>query len=163
MPQTPPAARPLSRFRRVLWLYLAMAGLILLLSPADLLPARWWQLQGACGLVSIAAAAAAGLLLGLFFGRDIWRLAQRRNPLWKDALAVVLVLAGFAGLVLLRETGIWLWPFAAGNALALSMLATLSVTTALTERIKRVRVYAFARHYAFEADGLTAPKRADAP
>lgn len=127
-----------------------MASLILLAGPSDLLFLDWWLRQGLTEIVSLALAALTGVSLGLLFSRDIWKLVVRRNPLWKDLLAVAITVAVFIALVLLREFGIWLWSFAAGDALALSMLATMAVVTALTERTKRVRVYAFARHFAFE-------------
>lgn len=150
MPVPIEMAKPESRFRRALGIYAAMAGLILLAGPSDLLFPHWWQRQGLTAIVSLALAALTGVLLGLLFSRSIWKLAVNRNPLWKDLLAVAAAIAAFAVLILVRESGIWLWPFATGDALALSMLATMAVVTALTERMKNVRVYAFARHFAFE-------------
>lgn len=149
MTNADPVSKPASRFRRALGIYAVMAGLILLAGPFDLFLTHWWQRQGPTELASLAGAASTGVLLGLLLGRDIWRLTVRRDPLWKDLLAVAAAIVAFAVLILVREAGIWLWPFAAGDALALSMLATMAVVTALTERRKKVRVYAFARHFAY--------------
>ncbi len=149
MTNADPMSKPPSRFRRALGIYAVMAGLILLAGPSDLLFPDWWPGLGLTEIVSLALAALTGVLLGALFSRDIWRLTVRRNPLWKDLLAVAIAVAVFIALVLLREFGVWLWSFAAGDALALSMLATMAVVTALAERMKKVRVYAFARHFAY--------------
>ena len=145
------SSKAISKFRRANFVYAVLAAFILVAGPSHLLFPAWWQRQEMSELLALALPTLVGTLLGLLSARDIWNLVVRRNPLWKDLLFAALVFAVLLALILLREFGVWVWSFAAGDALALSLLATMAVVTSVTEHTKRVRVYAFARHFAFES------------
>jgi hypothetical protein len=141
--------KPPSEFRRALWVYAAMAGFIALSGPTSLLYPEWWQQQPPSEILKLLLPALAGVAFGLLFSRDIWNLVVRRNPMWKDLLAGVLAIAAPVALIYLRESGIWLWSFASGDALAFSFLATMALVTVLTERRSQVRIYASTRNFTF--------------
>ena len=144
-----PGTKPPSESRRALWVYAATAAFIALVGPSNLLSPAWWQRQPATELAQLLLPASAGMVLGLLFSRDIWNLVTRRNPLWKDLLGGGIAIMVFVAMTVLRESGVWLWSFDSGDALAFALLATMATVTYLTEHTKQVRVYAFARHFAF--------------
>jgi hypothetical protein len=144
-----PTTKPPSEFRRALWVYAAMASFISLSGPSSLLSLAWWQQQQLSELLNLLLPALTGVAFGLLFSRDIWKLVVRCNPVWKDWVFGILAITVLVALIYLRESGIWRWSFASGDALALSLLVTMALVTVLTEHRKHVRVYAFARHFTF--------------
>ena len=138
-----------SEFRRVLWLYTGMAVVILSIGPSDLLSLTWWQSQHPRDLWAVLLPVGAGLLLGLLCSRDIWRLSVQKGPLWKDVITGLIVLIGLAGMIFLRESGLWVWSFAAGDAFVVSLTLTIVVVALVTERKKQVRVYLATRNWFF--------------
>ena len=149
MTSQPPLRRTPSEFRRALWLFVVPLVFVLSVGPSDLLYMQWWREQSSGNLQGLAAAASIGVALGILLSRDIWNLMVRNNPLWYDALLGAGVIAVFGVLVYLRESEIWRWSFAAADALVVSLLGSMSVVTLLTEQVKKVRVYAFARRFSF--------------
>ena len=89
------------------------------------------------------------MALGVVLSRDIWNLVMRKNPLWYDVLLGAAVVGAFGVLVYLRESELWRWSFEAADAFVVALLGTMAVVTLLTEHLKKVRVYAFARHFRF--------------
>jgi uncharacterized membrane protein YiaA len=87
--------------------------------------------------------ASAGLLLGIFAARDIWRGVSRRATEWQVLLAL-----GVAFLaIVLRELGVWRWTFAQAEALITVLCFTIAIVTGIAEHRKNVRVYLSTRRY----------------
>jgi len=61
----------------------------------------------------------------------------------------LIVLIGLAGMIFLRESGLWVWSFAAGDAFVVSLTLTIVVVALVTERKKQVRVYLATRNWFF--------------
>jgi hypothetical protein len=152
----PPLVSAPSEFRRALWVFLALLVFVLLSGPSDLLSPDWWQGQGVRELVWLAVSGAAGIAFGLLLALDIWNLVARNNPLWRDVLSGAVVVGVFVMLVYLREAEVWRWTFASADAFVMSFLAAMATITLLTERVKKVRVYAFARCFRFVHVGTDA-------
>ena len=144
--QSPQSTENPSELRRAVYVFPALAMLILLIGPSPLLSPLWWQMQDVNFPAQLLSPLVAALALGAVVGRDIWNLTVRRNPLWKDLLYGALGLFPFLVAVVLREAGLWLWSFASGDTFVVGLALTITAISAFTERRRSVRVYLSSRH-----------------
>jgi hypothetical protein len=149
-PAPPPApqSRP-SALARLVFILPASLAFVLSIGPSDLLLPAWWSTWREEPDIIVIAAGALGLTLGAFAARPVWRLSAKVTS---RTMAVVLAVAtafSFSGLIYLRESGLWPWPLAAGDALLLCASIVLVPVTIATERIHGVKVYLSARSLRF--------------
>jgi len=138
-----------SQFRRVIWVSVVLPACLLIVGPSDLLSIQWWQIRAASEVAGVLVAASVGVLLGVLLARDIWFLIPRHPPVWQVLLALFIALAAVGAAIALRESGLWQWTFAQGDALMTMWCLTIAIAAGLTERRRNVRVYLSARHYLF--------------
>ena len=138
-----------SELRRVVWLFAGLGAAVLFITPSALLSLSWWHAQSPKDLLLLVFPISTGLALGLLCSWDIWHLTVRKNPLWKDLLIGAAALAGLGVMILLRESGLWVWSFASGDALITTLISTIAVVSFVTERRKKVRVYFGSRTLVF--------------
>ena len=138
-----------SELRRVVWIFAGMAAIILSIGPSALFSLAWWQEQTSKDLLMLVIPVSAGLSLGLLCSWDILHLTVRKNPLWIDVLACVAALIALGVMIFLRESHLWVWSMASGDALVVTLASTIVAVSLITERRKGVRVYVAGRTFVF--------------
>ena len=121
-----------SEFRRVLWISAALMLATLPFSPYDLFSMLWWGSLSLAQLSRLVLPVTIGFTLGLICGLCMCKRYERIEPLWKVYLAGTGGAAIVSGLIYLRETGIWIWSFDAGDAMFSSTILALTLMVLFT-------------------------------
>ena len=141
-----------SQWRRVKWVFGAL-WLMLTVLPmlnAFLIPPPSPNM-GILLLNSFVALGVAALI-----ARDMWLLKVRRSPLIVDILVYAIALGGFAFLIVLKETKLYVWNSIYLDVPIFMLMGTVAIAAWVTEAKKATRIYFGARNFMFvdAKDGL---------
>ena len=126
-----------------------MLVFVLSIGPSELLLPSWWAAWRTQPDAAVLGASIIGLALGSLAARPVFRMSTKASsPRVAVALAVA-TFATLAGLIYLRESGLWPWPLAAGDALLVCACLVLVPITLVTEQIHGVKVYLGGRSLRF--------------
>lgn len=130
-----------SEFRRAIWIFCIFGFLVLPFSPFDLFSKSWWTAQIARELATLLLPALFGFTIGAALCHSVWRMDTRDEPLWKFFVGGASAVALLAAFIYVRETGIWVWPMAAGDTFVSMLAFGMATVSLVTEKKRRVRVY----------------------
>lgn len=150
MPSSPgPSKADSSPITRLVFILPAMLAIVLSIGPSDLLLPSWWATWSDGAKPIVLAAGAIGLAVGAFAARPVWFLSAKVNSTGRSFALAISTVAVFGALVYLRESGLWPWPLAAGDALLVCASLVLLPVTVATERVHGVKVHLSARALRF--------------
>lgn len=139
-------ARPTpNEWQRAKWLF---GGLWVALTLLPALNALLQPRPSPDGLV-LAVNCSLAAAVGGFVARDMWRLKERRSPLWVDIGIYVLVFGGLALLIAFKETGMLVWNDLHLDIPVSLLMGIIAAAAWITEAKKKVRVYVTARSMAY--------------
>jgi len=130
---------------RLIYLLATMLAIVLAIGPSELLLPSWWRLWSEKPDLSVMVASVFGLSIGALAARPVWQLSTKEASRMQALAQVAATLFILAIFIYLRESGLWPWPLAAGDALLTCATVVLLVAAVATERIKGVKVYLASR------------------